>query len=77
VPAGLLHLLIKAQYAATRPYKRTEVWLMLEPANRPPGAVAQRLIGNALRDAFRDYALHFARASALALALGLITAPYV
>ena len=43
--------------APSVPYKRTEVWLMMEAPNRPPEGVAQRLIGSALRDAYRRFAL--------------------
>lgn len=52
--AAILEL--KARQAPLRPYKRTEVWLLLEPRPQLPPAVAQRLIGAALERAFRRYA---------------------
>lgn len=68
-------LLLKAWYAAQRPYKRTEVWLMLEPQDRPNSAIAQQIIGTVLRETFLFFALHAAFAAAVllcgALAYGL------
>lgn len=55
-----LILALKAMYADQRHYKRTEVWLMLDPADRPGAEYAQRVISTARRDAF----LHFAHYSA-------------
>lgn len=52
--AAILEL--KARQAPLRPYKRTEVWLLLEPRPQLPPAVAQRLVGAALERAFRRYA---------------------
>lgn len=60
-------LLLKAGFAARRPYKRTEVWLMLAPQDRPNSAIAQQIIGTALREAFLHFALHAASAAALLL----------
>lgn len=50
-----------AMLAPLRSYRRTELWLILPKADRPPAAVAQRLIGEALRRAY----LRFAEASLL------------
>jgi hypothetical protein len=47
--------------ARARPYKRTEVWLILPKDERPPAGVAQQLIGEALRDTY----LWFARQTAM------------
>ena len=41
-------LRLKALRAPRRPYKRTEVWLMLEPRPDWPAEIAQRLIGGGL-----------------------------
>jgi hypothetical protein len=60
-----LALALKAAWASRRPYKRTELWLMLEPAERPLAHVAQRLISGVLRATFHHFALIFARLSAL------------
>ena len=59
-------LRLKALRAPRRPYKRTEVWLMLEPRPAWPAAVAQRLIGVALQRTFERYARYV-----LAAAIGL------
>jgi len=50
-----------AYWAPTRPYKRTELWLILAKDKRPPAVVAQRVIGNALRDTY----IWFSRQSAI------------
>lgn len=55
-----LILALKAMYAERRPYKRTEVWLMLDLADRPRAEYAQRIISLARREAF----LHFAHYAA-------------
>ncbi len=47
--------------ARTRPYKRTETWLILAKDQRPPAGVAQQLIGEALRETY----VWFARQSAV------------
>lgn len=47
---------LKARLAPTRPYKRTEAWLLLDPRPRLPPPVAQRLVGAALERHFRRYA---------------------
>lgn len=57
-------LIVKALAAPRRPYKRTEVWLMLDEGRRPPAEVAQRLIAGALVQAFYAFAIRFAQASA-------------
>lgn len=62
--AAILEL--KARQAPQRPYRRTEVWLLLEPRPQLPPAVAQRLIGTALERTFRRYA-RSAFATSLAL----------
>lgn len=60
-----------AYWAPNRPYKRTELWLILAKDNRPPAEFAQRVIGNALRDTY----IWFSRQSALfAIALLAISA---
>ncbi|MEO8652020.1 MAG: hypothetical protein ABI391_06935 [Hyphomicrobiaceae bacterium] len=53
-------LVLKAALAEARPYRATEVWLLLKPDERPHEAVAQRIIALALREAFLRFALYFA-----------------
>lgn len=52
-------LILKAIKAPSHPYKRTEVWIMLEPEDRPPQALAQGLVGNTLRRMYYRFALHY------------------
>jgi len=52
--AGVLEF--KARLAPRVPYRRTEVWLMLEPAPRWSPEVAQRLVAGVLARTFRHYA---------------------
>jgi hypothetical protein len=60
-----------AYWAPRRPYKRTELWLILAKEKRPPSEFAQRVIGNALRDTY----IWFSRQSALfAIALLAVSA---
>ena len=49
-------LLIRAFSARKRPYKRTELWLILPKAERPPEAIAQKVIGGALHDTYLVFA---------------------
>ena len=63
---------LKAQLSPKRSYKRTEVWLMLNADQRPPAPVAQRVIGTALQDAFRLFAIYYAKAAVVLLILGLV-----
>ena len=50
-------LMLMAWRAPVTPYKRTELWLLLDPAERPGDAVAQSIISSARRDACLDFAL--------------------
>ncbi len=54
-------LVYRAWRARGRPYKRTEVWMILPREQRPPAVIAQKVIGEALRDAY----IWFARSAAL------------
>jgi hypothetical protein len=53
-----LTLLMKAYRAPLRDYRRTEVWIMMAPAERPSDAIAQGLIGEALQRTCLLFALH-------------------
>lgn len=46
--------------APTKPYKRTEVWLLLPTADRPTAEVAQQIIGGVMRETLFRFALHAA-----------------
>ena len=59
-------LLLKANLAMRVSYKRTEAWLLLDRAERPSPAVAQRIMGTTLRTVYLRFALY---AAVLALAM--------
>lgn len=59
-------LRLKALQAPRRPYKHTEVWLLLDPRPNWPAPVVQQLIGTALKRALERYAWFV-----LAVAVGL------
>jgi hypothetical protein len=67
-------LLLKGWQAPMRPYKRTEVWYMLRPEDRPPAAVAQTLIGQTLRRTYFTFALHSAGVASGFFAISLLLA---
>ena len=52
-------------------HNRTELWLMLEPAERPQPAIAQAIIGSARREALLVFALRAAWLSAGLLSLAV------
>lgn len=57
--------------ARYRPYKRTELWLILDKKQRPPPGIAQQVIAQALREAY----LWFAQQAAI-IALVLLLAAF-
>jgi hypothetical protein len=63
-------LILYGNLARNRPYKRTELWIILEKEKRPPSGVAQQIIGQALRETY----LWFARQSAVISAVLLVSA---
>lgn len=56
-----LILMFYALRARRRPYRRTELWLMLAKEHRPEPAIAQKIIGQVLRETY----LRFARQAVL------------
>lgn len=69
-----LVLLIRGLQAPNRPYKRTEVWLMLQPEDRPQAALAQTLIGETLKHTYLTFAFHSALIAGAMLFLSLLLA---
>ncbi len=67
-------LLLKGWQAPSRPYKRTEVWYMLRPEDRPPAAVAQALIGQTLRHTYFTFASHSALVASSFFSISLVLA---
>ncbi len=55
-----LVLLVLAWRAPARNYKKTETWLILRPGDRPQANVAQRLIGQTLRNVYLWFAQQIA-----------------
>ncbi len=51
-------LLLKARLAPGQNYKRTELWILLKPPERPHPEVAQQIIGTVLRETYLMFALH-------------------
>ena len=56
-------LILKARYALTQNYKKTEMWLYLDKDFRPPEAYAQWAASTVLRDAYFTYAMYTAMIS--------------
>ena len=54
--------------APTRPYRQTEVWLILAKDERPTEGVAQRVIGTVLQEAYWWFAQQAAVVSIILLA---------
>ena len=65
-------LLLKANLAPRKPYKRTEVWLLLDKAERPQPTVAQQVIGRVMQEVFLRFALRAARLSLALLSASLL-----
>jgi hypothetical protein len=64
-------LLLKAWWAPYRSVRKTELWMMLEPSQRPVAAVAQRVIGATLQTCYLRFALLAAGLSAALLAMSI------
>jgi hypothetical protein len=69
-------LRLKALRAVRHPYKRTEVWLMLEPRPTWPSDLAQRLIGTTRRRMLDRYA-RYALITAMGLWLASLALPFL
>lgn len=49
-------LFLKAWEAPNRPYRRTELWTILDERHRPPPGLAQRILMNTLQETYLRYA---------------------
>jgi hypothetical protein len=58
-------LILKAELALRQDHRRTEMWLLLPPSDRPPHEVAQRLSGTVLRETYLRFAMMSAGASVI------------
>ena len=50
-------LAYKAREARSKPYRKTEMWLILPKDRRPPEAYAQRMSSTVLRETYLTFAL--------------------
>jgi hypothetical protein len=50
-------LLLKAAGARTKPYRKTEMWLLIPKDQRPPKAYAQRVSSTVLRETYLTFAM--------------------
>ena len=58
--------------ARTRPYRKTETWLILPKHARPPASIAQRVIGETLREVYLWHARQAALVSTLLLGSSVV-----
>jgi hypothetical protein len=58
-------LILKAELALRQDHRRTEMWLLLPPHDRPPDEVARRVSGTVLRETYLRFAMMSAAASAI------------
>lgn len=58
--------------APTRPYRRTELWLILARDQRPPDTIAQKVIGETLRAAYLWFAQQAASISIVLLVAAVV-----
>lgn len=65
-------LILKARYALTQNYKKTEMWLYLDKNFRPPEAYAQWAASTVLRDAYFTYAQYTAMISIVMWVIALL-----
>lgn len=65
-------LLLKAGLASRQNYRRTELWIMMKPIERPDASVAQQLISAVLRETYLRFAGHAAVISAMFLGCGVL-----
>jgi hypothetical protein len=67
-------LILKARYALTQNYKKTEMWLYLPKDFRPPEAYAQWAASTVLRDAYFTFAFYTAGISIAMWVIALLIA---
>lgn len=67
-----LVLVIKARAAAYQDYRRTELWAMLDKADRPPATIAQWASATILREAYLWFARYCAAVTVCLWAAALV-----
>ena len=58
------------------PYRPTELWIILAKEDRPPKPVAQRIIGEILRQTYRKFGQYAVISALIFMALSLILLPF-
>ncbi len=69
-----LVLLVNAANAPRKPYRETELWLMLDPDDRPPTGVAQTILSRPLKSAYLNFAYYFANGSCALIVSSIVVA---
>lgn len=69
-----LVLLAKAGGATRRDHRNTELWIMLDPGERPAAAIAQTIVSRILREAYLTFAYYFANGSCVLIVLSVALA---
>jgi hypothetical protein len=69
-------LILKGRNAPRRPYKHTELWVILPKDERPKAEVAQQLIGTVLRDVYFKFARQSAYLGAIMLGASLLASAF-
>lgn len=69
-------LLLKAARAGAKPYRDTELWIMIDRDARPPAAIAQLVIGATRRGVLYRFAYYSAAISAGMLGLSLLMSAF-
>jgi hypothetical protein len=67
--AVLFHYALRAP---TRPYRKTELWIILAKEDRPPKRIAQRVIGTILYRTYRRFAEYSMVSALIFLILAII-----
>ncbi|UUX49525.1 hypothetical protein NUH88_19260 [Nisaea acidiphila] len=69
VAAILFHYSLKAP---SRPYRQTELWIILAKEDRPPKSIAQQLIGSVLHRTYRKFAEYSVLSALIFMILAVI-----
>jgi hypothetical protein len=65
-------LLVRGQFAAQTPYKRTELWFLLPVDRRPPESHAQWVSSTVIREAYQTFAYYVAVVAAVLGAMAIL-----
>lgn len=65
-------LIFYAMRALTKPYKKTELWIILDEKARVPAKIAQRVVGGVLRETYYWFAQQAAIFAIVLLSLSIL-----